>query len=76
VDCVLLTFAGGRPPEGTWLVVGRWGTAYYFINFLLILPLIGKFERPIPLPASIRRAVISKQHAAEPATRLLTRTNN
>jgi ubiquinol-cytochrome c reductase cytochrome b subunit len=70
-DCVLLTFAGGRPPEGTWLVVARWGTAYYFINFLLILPLIGKFERPNPLPTSIRQAVVSKQHAVEPTTRIL-----
>ena len=75
-DCVLLTFAGGRPPEGTWLVVGRWGTAYYFINFLLILPQIGKFERPSPLPTSIRQAVISKHHAVEPTTGILARTSN
>jgi ubiquinol-cytochrome c reductase cytochrome b subunit len=57
--CVLLTFAGGRPPEGTWLVVGRWGTAYYFLNFLVILPLVGLFERPRPLPTSINRPALS-----------------
>jgi ubiquinol-cytochrome c reductase cytochrome b/c1 subunit len=62
-DCVLLTFAGGRPPEGMWLTLGRWGTAYYFINFLVILPLVGHFERPRPLPTSIKRPAISLQHA-------------
>src|SRR6266508_3942211 len=52
-DCVLLTFAGGRPPEGTWLVLSRLGTAYYFLHFLVILPLIGWLERPNPLPISV-----------------------
>jgi quinol-cytochrome oxidoreductase complex cytochrome b subunit len=52
-DCVLLTFAGGRPPEGTWLVMSRLGTAYYFFHFLVILPLVGWLERPNPLPISI-----------------------
>jgi ubiquinol-cytochrome c reductase cytochrome b/c1 subunit len=53
-DCVLLTFAGGRPPEGTWLVMSRLGTAYYFLHFLVVLPLVGWLERPNPLPISIR----------------------
>jgi quinol-cytochrome oxidoreductase complex cytochrome b subunit len=52
-DCVLLTFAGGRPPEGTWLVMSRLGTAYYFLHFLVVLPLVGWLERPNPLPISI-----------------------
>src|SRR6266576_3263664 len=51
-DCVLLTFAGGRPPEGTWLVMSRLGTVYYFLHFLVILPLVGWLERPNPLPIS------------------------
>jgi len=53
VDCVLLTFAGGQPPEGTWLVMSRLGTAYYFFHFLAVLPLVGRLERPNPLPVSI-----------------------
>ena len=52
-DCVLLTFAGGRPPEGAWLVMSRLGTTYYFFHFLVILPLVGWLERPNPLPISI-----------------------
>jgi ubiquinol-cytochrome c reductase cytochrome b subunit len=62
-DCVPLTFAGGRPPEGTWLSVGRWGTAYYFLSFLVILPRVGRLERPRPLPTSINRPVLSLQRA-------------
>jgi quinol-cytochrome oxidoreductase complex cytochrome b subunit len=57
-DCVLLTFAGGRPPEGTWLVMSRLGTAYYFFHFLVILPLVGWLERLNPLPISISTPAI------------------
>ena len=53
VDCVLLTFAGGKPPEGVWLTLSRFGAAYYFLHFLVVLPLVGLWERPISLPASI-----------------------
>jgi len=53
VDCVMLTFAGSQPPEGTWLVMSRLGTAYYFFHFLVVLPLVGRLERPNPLPVSI-----------------------
>ena len=31
----------------------RVATAYYFLYFLVILPLLGRLERPLPLPESI-----------------------
>ena len=49
---------GANPPEGTWLVIGRLTTAYYFIHFLVILPLVGWFERTKPLPESISTPVL------------------
>jgi len=52
-DCVLLTFAGGQPPEGAWLVVSRLGATYYFVHFLVVLPFVPVFEQPSPLPDSI-----------------------
>src|SRR6267154_2877543 len=52
-DCVLLTYAGGKPPAGTWLFLTRIGAAYYFLHFLVVLPLVGVFETPLPLPFSI-----------------------
>ena len=57
-DCVLLTYAGEQAPEGVWLTLSRIGTAYYFAHFLMVLPLVGIFERPSPLPTSISRSVL------------------
>ena len=37
--------------------MGRLATLYYFIHFLILIPLIGIFERPLPLPTSISAAV-------------------
>jgi ubiquinol-cytochrome c reductase cytochrome b subunit len=40
--------------------------AYYFAHFLLILPLVSKFEKPLPLPHSISESVLhgEKQESA------------
>lgn len=59
-DCVLLVFAGGKPPEGIWLILSRVGAAYYFLHFLVVLPLVGKLENPLPLPTSIGRRVLTR----------------
>lgn len=58
IDIVILTMAGAKPPEGIWVVLGQLGTAYYFIHFLVLLPLIGWFETPRPLPDSIAKPVL------------------
>jgi len=58
VAVVALGFAGAKPAEGVWVWVSRVGTFYYFLHFLVILPILGKFERPLPLPESISRAVL------------------
>ncbi len=57
-DVVVLGFVGANPPEGAWLVIGRLASAYYFIHFLVILPLVGWFERTKPLPESISTPVL------------------
>jgi quinol-cytochrome oxidoreductase complex cytochrome b subunit len=61
VDSALLTYAGGQPPEGAWLVLSRFGAAYYFLHFLVVLPLVGMFEKTRPLPVSISEPVLSKR---------------
>jgi ubiquinol-cytochrome c reductase cytochrome b subunit len=58
VDCMALGWAGSKPPEGLALHVARIATAYYFIHFLVVLPLLGWFERPRPLPKSISEPVL------------------
>jgi quinol-cytochrome oxidoreductase complex cytochrome b subunit len=63
-DCVLLTYAGGQPPEGTWLIMSRIGAAYYFAHFFLVLPFVARVERPRPLPISISQPVLSATRSA------------
>ena len=55
--CFLLGYVGAKPAEGIWIPIGQAATAYYFIHFLVILPLLGFIERPRPLPASISAPV-------------------
>jgi quinol-cytochrome oxidoreductase complex cytochrome b subunit len=54
-----LGMVGAHRPEGIWVVLGRIATVYYFLHFLVLLPLLGKLERPLPLPESISRRVIA-----------------
>lgn len=58
VDCIALGWVGAHRPEGLYIVVGQVATAYYFIHFLILVPLVGWFERPRPLPTSISSAVL------------------
>jgi ubiquinol-cytochrome c reductase cytochrome b subunit len=58
VVCLVLGYCGAKPPEGIWVVLSRVGTAYYFLYFLVILPVLGKLERPLPLPESIAAPVL------------------
>ena len=64
-DCAVLGWVGANPPEGSFIFIGRICTAYYFIHFLIILPVLGKFERTRPLPESIHQAVLSKKGGAD-----------
>jgi ubiquinol-cytochrome c reductase cytochrome b subunit len=55
---LVLMWAGGKPAEGHYIVIARIATAYYFLYFLVLLPLLGRIERPLPLPESIARPVL------------------
>ena len=57
-DCLILGYVGANPPEGWYVLVGRLATLWYFLHFLILVPLVGKLERPLPLPASIAQAVL------------------
>ncbi len=56
-----LLYVGGKPPEGLYVVIGRVATAYWFLHFLVILPILGKIERPLPLPESISNPVLTRR---------------
>jgi len=55
---VVLGVVGAHKPEGIWVIIGRVCTAYYFAHFLIILPILGKIERPLKLPESISKSVL------------------
>ena len=59
VAVVVLGLVGAHRPEGVWVVLGRLATFYYFCHFLSLLPVLGKLERPLPLPESISRPVMA-----------------
>jgi quinol-cytochrome oxidoreductase complex cytochrome b subunit len=52
-----LGWLGSKPPEGNYVIAARILTAWYFIHFLIILPVLGLIERTRPLPASISEAI-------------------
>jgi ubiquinol-cytochrome c reductase cytochrome b/c1 subunit len=58
IDVIALGWVGANPPEGLVVTVGQIATLYYFVHFLILFPVIGKLERPKPLPASIAAAVL------------------
>ncbi len=63
---VVLGVVGAHKPEGIWVVLGRVSATYYFLHFLVILPVLGKLERPLPLPESISRPVIARRGGGGP----------
>jgi quinol-cytochrome oxidoreductase complex cytochrome b subunit len=67
LDCFLLGYVGAKPADAVIQIatqtvplvwIGRLATAYYFLHFLVLLPLIGKLETPKPLPTSIGTPVL------------------
>ena len=59
IDTIILGYIGAKPAEGAFLLVGRLATLYYFLHLLVLVPLVGRFEKTRPLPDSISSAVIT-----------------
>ncbi len=59
VDVIVLGWVGGEVPTPGVVWIGQIATAYYFVHFIVLLPLLGMFERPLPLPDSINKPVLS-----------------
>jgi len=61
----VLGYIGGQPPDDTTVMIGRIATAVYF-GFFPLLWLLGKIEKPRPLPLSISAPVLKAKTAAQP----------
>ena len=64
IDCLALGYLGGMPAEGIYVVLSRIATAWYFLHFLAILPLLSVFETTRPLPKSISEPVLATAKGA------------
>ena len=58
IGFILLGWLGAKPPEGVYVILARILTIYYFAFFLIVLPLLGIFEKTKPLPQSIADSVL------------------
>jgi ubiquinol-cytochrome c reductase cytochrome b subunit len=56
-DCLLLGYVGGKPVEGIYITLGQIAAFYYFMHFLVIIPLICRIEKTSPLPNSISESI-------------------
>ena len=63
--CVGLGYLGAMPPEGGYVLAARLLAVYYFAFFIIVMPLLGLFETPRPVPASIADAVLKNAHGAK-----------
>jgi len=61
---LVLFWCGGAPAEEPYVMLSQIATAYYFLHFLVILPIVSMVERPEPLPYSITEAVLGEDKAA------------
>jgi len=59
-----LFILGGMPAEEPYVMLSQVFTAYYFLHFLVILPIISQIEKPEPLPFSITESVLGKDDGA------------
>ncbi|MBO9375353.1 cytochrome b [Sphingomonas histidinilytica] len=60
IDVLILGYCGGSPAEEPYVMISQLAAAYYFAHFLIILPIVSRMERPLPLPNSITEAVLEK----------------
>jgi ubiquinol-cytochrome c reductase cytochrome b/c1 subunit len=65
--CIGLGYIGAKEVTPGRIVVGQILTAYYYVHFLIILPLLGLIETPNPLPNSISESVLGGSATAMPA---------
>ena len=53
INTIVLGWIGAKPPEGIYLLIGRMATAYYFLHFLILYPLLSRYENARNVPEEI-----------------------
>lgn len=52
-DCIVLGYVGGKPAEEPYITISQVAACYYFFHFLVLTPLIAKYEKTKSLPTKI-----------------------
>ncbi len=66
IPCILvLGWCGGAHATAGYVLVSEIAAAYYFAHFLIILPIISRIEKTLPLPNSITESVLGAPAAAK-----------
>ena len=60
---IILGYVGGAPLNWWRTALGQAAAAYYFLHFLVILPIVSELETPLPLPSSISESVLHGEEA-------------
>ncbi len=60
--CLALGYLGSKPAEGWYVVWSQIFTAYYFLHFLVVMPVVGLIETPKKLPRSIAESVLGANY--------------
>ncbi len=63
VDTIWLDWIGAQVPDDSIVLQGRLATIYYFAFFLIVMPILGWFEKTKPLPTSISASVLKQEKA-------------
>jgi ubiquinol-cytochrome c reductase cytochrome b/c1 subunit len=66
ISCLALGYLGAKPAEGVYVFWARIFTAYYFLHFLVVMPILGVMETPTAMPRSITEDVLGKHVEPEP----------
>jgi quinol-cytochrome oxidoreductase complex cytochrome b subunit len=66
ISVLALGYLGAKPPEGWYVIFSRIFTIYYFLFFLVIMPIVGVIETPSPMPRSITEAVLGNGASGVP----------
>ncbi len=67
-SCVMLGWLGSKPATEEYVLWARIFTLYYFLHFIVVMPVLGLVETPNVLPRSITEAVLGSGGAAAAGT--------
>lgn len=64
-----LGYLGAKPAEGIYVFWAQIFTAYYFLFFLVLMPVVGVLETPSAMPRSITESVLAGKSGAATAAK-------